>query len=459
MSELPVVVIVGRPNVGKSSIFNRILGRRAAVVSDREGVTRDRHFQVADWNGSYFHIVDTGGFIDRTGEDLDEQVRLQIQAALAEADLAIFLADGLTGITDVDMRFARMVLKSGRKTILAVNKSERRNTQIESHQFWNLGLGNPFAVSALDGSGVADLLDEMVRQLPTIVRSPPDDHTIRVAILGRPNSGKSTLVNALIGENRLVTSAIAGTTRDSIDTEFEYEGHRMVLTDTAGLRKKARVSDEVEYFSNMRALESIRRSHVCILLVDAERGVEEQDLRIATQIEQSGKAMILALNKWDLIPAESKTFDHLVKEIVYNFPDLEWVPILSISGMKGKRLPRLLNEVVLVHQRMAQVFGRERVIEFFNQAIESHPHPGSNQGSIIITRCCQVTTHPPGLALEVARTDLVQPAYLRYLKKQAMDFFDLMGTPLKIYLRKRLELRSDENLQRFVDYNAGNPDY
>ena len=378
---LPTVVIVGRPNVGKSSLFNRILGRRAAVVANRDGVTRDRHYQVGEWNGAHFQVVDTGGFISKDLDALDMQVKRQIETAIDDADLVLFLVDGRVGVTELDQTFARLIQRKigpgegTRPVRLVVNKAESRSVALEAHQYWILGLGEPRPVSALHGEGVADLLDDMVAALPASPLSLPKEDRIKVAILGRPNSGKSTMVNALVGEDRVITSEVAGTTRDAIDTEFEYQGQKFLLTDTAGLRRKARVKDEVEYFSNMRALEAIRRSDVCLLLVDTERGMEIQDFRICDLIRETGKGLIIALNKWDTLGADSKTYDHMVKELHFKNPDLEGFPFLAVSGLTGKRLTRVLDEVIKVKANLARVLGRDNVIRFFEEIVSKHPHP------------------------------------------------------------------------------------
>jgi GTP-binding protein len=450
--QLATVVIVGRPNVGKSSFFNRVLGRLAAVVANREGVTRDRHYQMAEWNGHYFQVVDTGGFMAKDLDGLNGSVRKQIEVAIEEADVVLFLADGRVGITELDQTFARVIQKSGRPVILVVNKAESRNVALESAQFWNLGLGEPFPISALQGDNVADLLDKVLEYLPTKPRFVPREDVIRVAILGRPNAGKSTMVNSLVGEDRVITSAIAGTTRDAIDTEFEWEGRKFILTDTAGLRRKARVKDEVEYFSNMRALEAVRRSDVCVLLVDSLRGMEIQDHRICTLIQEVGKGLIVCLNKWDAVDPGDKTFDHMVKALRQKNPDLEGTPFLSASGLTGKRLVRVLEEVVKVKDNLGRVLGRENVIRFLEEVVAKHPHPATSLGPVILERCCQVLVNPPALAFEVSHPERVQAAYVRYLRRQAYEFFQIEGAPLRIWFRSRFKLRTDEDLLSYLHW-------
>ncbi|MCD6025182.1 MAG: ribosome biosis GTPase Der [Fibrobacteria bacterium] len=447
---LPSVVIAGRPNVGKSSLFNRILGRRAAVVHDREGVTRDRHFQEKEYNGKRFMIVDTGGFMPKVEGTLDEQVRDQIGTALDEADLVLFVTDGRTGITAQDENFAKLVMRKRRPTILVVNKTEKPDDARAAAEAWSLGMGEPMPVSAISGSGVRDLLDKIAEMLPaTAVDTGPDD-TLRLAVLGRPNSGKSTLVNALLGENRVVTSAVAGTTRDAIDTELEFKGRKIRLTDTAGLRKKARVSDEVEKFSNLRALEAIRRSQVCLLLIDTPDEIGEQDFRIVQKIQEAGKGLIIGLNKWDLMEADDKTFDKTVVEILYRNPELEGIPIVSISALTGKRVERVLDLAFEVKDNLSKILGRDNVIRYFQEVVEAYPHPHTSQGPARILRACQVMVDPVALAFEVGHPDRILPSYQRYLKKKAMEFFDLKGVPLRIWFRSRFQLRTDEELSGYL---------
>ncbi len=448
---LPCVVIAGRPNVGKSSIFNRILGRRAAVVSDREGVTRDRHYQDKEYDGRYFRVVDTGGFMPRGEDGVDEQVRNQIGAALDEAAVILFVIDGRTGVTAQDQEFARMVMRRKRPVLLLVNKSERPETAREAVEAWSLGMGEPLPVSAISGFGIRDMLDKIVTMLPDAgEREHAADETLRLAVLGRPNAGKSTLVNALLGENRVITSEKAGTTRDAIDTEFEYKGRRVLLTDTAGLRKKARVHDEVEKFSNLRALEAIRRSQVCLLLIDTPDDIGEQDYRICQKVQEAGKGLIIGLNKWDLVEAGDKTFDHTVRDILQRNPELEGVPFVAISALTGKRVQRVLDLAFEVKANLSRILGRDNVIRFFHETVDAYPHPSTSQGPARLQRCCQVMVDPVALAFEVSHPERVLPSYVRYLRRKAMEFFDLKGVPLRIWFRSRFQLRTDEELAAYV---------
>jgi len=456
MSAFPVVCIVGRPNVGKSSLFNRILGRRAAVVSNREGVTRDRHYQEAQWQGTKFTLVDTGGFM--TDEQIDvlaDSVREQIFTAVNEADLILFMVDIRVGITALDQQFAKHILKTEKPVILVANKSEEAADRAENFAFLKLGMGTPRTVSALTGYAVLSLLDEVVLHLPKKGKATEENAAISFAILGRPNVGKSTLLNKILGEDRVVVSDIPGTTRDSIDCYFKYNGVNFKVTDTAGLRKKAKVAkqkDEVEIFSNMRTMESIRRSDVVVLLLDTTRGFEIQDLRIITEIRKAGKGLILAINKWDILEnKDSKSFDLIVKEIREKDPLFEWVPVISISALEGLRVHRLLQEIQTVYANCKRVIGRERVAETFKTAIQRNPHHSRGGHSVPLKRACQILTNPPVITVETPYPDLVDEAYKRYLLKTFFEEFGLKGAPLRLNFDKNLRLRSDEDLENHAN--------
>jgi GTP-binding protein len=450
MSSLPVVCIVGRPNVGKSSLFNRILGRRAAVVSDREGVTRDRHYQEAEFQGTKFTLVDTGGFM--TDEQIDvlaDSVREQIFAAVKDADLILFMVDVRVGITTLDSQFAKLILKTEKPVILVANKSEEAKDRAESWAFLKLGMGEPRTVSALTGYAVLSMLEEIVLLLPKKEKRKEEQTAISFAILGRPNAGKSTLLNKILGEERVVVSALPGTTRDSIDCDFKYNEINFKVTDTAGLRKKAKVAkqkNEVEIFSNMRTMESIRRSDVVVLLLDATRGFEIQDLRIITEIRKIGKGLILAINKWDILENKNpKSFDLILKEIKEKDPLFEWIPVISISALEGLRVHRLLQEIQVVHANCKRVIGRERVAEIFKTAIEKNPHHSRSGHSVPLKRACQILTNPPVITIETPYPDLVDESYKRYLLKTFFEEFGLKGAPLKLNFDRTLHLRKDED--------------
>ena len=438
--KLPVVCIIGRPNVGKSSLFNRILGRRAAVVSDRDGVTRDRHYQNANYKGHEFTVVDTGGFLpDDSIDVLADSVRTQIFNAVEESDLVLFMVDIRVGITKLDQQFARLVHKLDKKVILVANKSENLGDRQESFEFLSYAC--------------LSLLDEVVSILPTPVRGERrEERPIRFAILGRPNAGKSTLLNRLLRQERAVVSDIPGTTRDSIDCDFVVDGQKFVVTDTAGLRKKAKVEDEVEVFSNMRTLESIRRSDLSVLMVDCTRGMEVQDYRIITEIRKAGKGLIVVLNKWDILPNKSdKSFDHMVKEFLEREPMLEYVPILSISAKEGQRVGRVVQAIETVYANCRRVLGRDRVAESFANFLQEKSPPSRSGKVVSLTRACQVMVEPPVIAIETRTPDLVDESYKRFLLKKFYEEFQLQGAPLRLNFDRKLTLRKDEELEQFTE--------
>ena len=448
-------MIVGRPNVGKSSLFNRILGRRAAVVSDREGVTRDRHFQDVSWDSRRFTLVDTGGYLPDEGIDpLAGSVRAQISAAVDEASVVLFLVDGIVGLTELDMRFAKVLRGADRPVVLVVNKSENPDTRLEAWDFLKLGFGEPFMVSAVTGYEVGNLLSRVIELVPADAWSDGDrpgessaersDDAVRVAILGKPNAGKSTLVNRLVGEDRTVVSDIPGTTRDSIDCTLKWKGKTFVLTDTAGLRKKAKISDEVEYFSNMRSLEAIRRSQVCVVMVDAVAGIGEQDLRIIRQIVANDRGLIVLFNKWDLVEKGDKTWDHMTRDLLAKYNELEDMPLFSVSALTGQRVSRLLDTIAQVRDNMRRVLGRDALVEVFERAVAENAHPDRHSKPVLMRRACQILIEPVVVAVECTQPELVDDHWKRYFTRRLRQRFELTGAPVKLNFDREIHLRKDD---------------
>jgi GTPase len=450
MSKLPVVAILGRPNVGKSSLFNRLTGKRTAVVSNREGVTRDRHFERIEWDDVPFDLVDTGGYLpDGEADPLAALVRDQIYLAIRQSDVVLFMVDGRVAPTYEDMELSAMVRKSGKPMMLLCNKTERPSDRDTAWEYMALGIGEPLMVSAAAGTGISDMMTRLVAMLPEVaVQEEVVDskQRINLAVLGRPNVGKSTLVNKMLGEDRQIVSDIPGTTRDAIDNEFDWQDYRIVLTDTAGLRKKAKVQGEVEYFSNQRSLEAIRRSDVCVLVVDSITGMEIQEYRIIEQIRAMGKGLIILLNKWDLVEKEDKTFDHFRKAVIHKVPDMAFIPFLSVSALKGQRVHKVLEMVTEVYWNSRRVIGREPLIEMFLEALDQNPHPIRDTKKIKMTRICQIMTMPIVVAIEVTHPMHVDESWKRYFLKRLYDTFPLQGAVVKLNFDREIRLRKDEEM-------------
>ena len=455
MKKLPTVVIVGRPNVGKSSLFNRIVGRRAAVVSDREGVTRDRHYHEILWDDRRFNLVDTGGYLlDAEVDEMADSVRGQIFQAVEDASVIVFLVDAQTGIADLDIAFAKIIRKVNNPCILVANKGEKADDRYNIYDFLKLGLGEPFPLSALTGFQVGDFLQKVVSHIPPQAKGEyhleeMDDNKIKFAILGRPNAGKSTLLNQILGETRQIVSPVAGTTRDSIDCEFLFQGKEFVITDTAGLRKKGKVNDEVEYFANMRSIEAIRRSYVSVVMVDVVQGLGLQDMRIIRQVLKHDKGLVILLNKWDALDKDDKTYDQMVRTLKEKLPELERVPIFSISALTGQRVPRIFEAVMQVHENCFRVLGRDQLMELFDRAIYDNAHSMRNNQCIIMTKICQVMVNPIVLSIECNHPEFVDESWKRFFVRRVRESFDLLGAPVKLNFDKTIRLRSDEDLVKF----------
>ncbi len=436
MSTEPLVSIVGRPNVGKSSLFNRIVGRRAAVVDDMPGVTRDRHYATAVWNGLQFRIVDTGGLVPTSDTPIEREIHKQVDMALAESDFIIFLVEAGTGPTDLDEMIAKHLRRVPReKLILAVNKSESYARQLTAYEYAGLGMGDPMAISAIHGQGVADMLDTVVATIADSHEDPgetPADEAIRVAVVGRPNAGKSSLVNKLLGQERMIVDDIAGTTRDAVDSSFVHHGIPFVIIDTAGLRKKARVKENVEYYSNLRALESIKRSTVCVVLFDVTQGIGEQDLKIVSRVQELHKGLVLCFNKWDLAEKDSKTFDQMVAEIRNRYLELRHAPMMAISAKTGQRVVRILDKATDVRNAMRARVSRSGLEKNLFEWSRKNPHPNMGTRSIRILGAKQMEAEYPLFHIFATNSSKVQTSYARFLTNKLYDTYGFEGCPLKL---------------------------
>ena len=434
----PVVAIVGRPNVGKSTLFNRLVGRRKAVVIDTPGATRDRNYGEVTWNGVSFWVVDTGGFEPLATEGIGVDVRDQAHIALEEADLTVLLVDGLGGCTPDDKELVEVLRRQAHSFLLAVNKIDGQKQEEGLYEFYALGIEPLFPVSAEHGRGVAELLDALVDQLPEQpTEEPAEEGLISFAVIGRPNVGKSSLVNNLLGMDRTLVSEVPGTTRDAIDTHFTFEDQPFVAIDTAGIRRKARISERVEAYSVMRALRSLGRCDVACLLMDGTQGVIEQDVRIAGYTEETGRGLVLVVNKWDLVEKDTSTTGQWVKTIREKMPFVAYAPVLFISALTGSGVRRLLPAVIEVasqHRRRIPTAALNNCIE---KALSRHHPPQYRGQQVKVYYAAQIRVSPPTFALVVNHTKGVVASYRRYLVNRIRDSFGFEGTPLELRIRAR----------------------
>lgn len=439
---IPIIAIVGRPNVGKSSLFNRILRKRAAVVDDLPGVTRDRNYRPFAWEGGQFTLVDTGGFTMREKETLHRSINDQVDLAVNEASAVLFVVEAGTGVTAEDEHIARLLRKrAAAKTILVVNKSESARMQFEIDAFRNLGLGEPRPVSALHGSGVADVLDDAARLatktgIPEGAPEEEDRAALRIAIVGRPNVGKSSIVNKLLMQERMIVNDAAGTTRDSIDSPLIYKERPVILIDTAGLRKKSHVKEDLEYYFNLRAIKSIDRCDVCAVVVDASDGLGVQDLRIVRKALELHKGMLLLWNKWDLV-AEKKhdTFDKLVAGVRRDFQELRPLPMLATSALTGRRIPALIDEAMKIRERMTVRLGAAEFEDNIFTWVRAHPHPAIPKQPVRFLGARQVDAPYPRFRFFVTNPKNVAPLYVRFLTNRIYATYDFEGCPIKLEFR------------------------
>lgn len=436
MAKRATVAIVGRPNVGKSALFNRILHRREAVVHDTSGVTRDRHYGASTWNGQPFYVVDTGGLVPRAQEGIEALVRESALIAVAEADLLLFMVDVRTGITDLDEDLARIVQRRNKPVLLVANKSEGAAGPSLAAECWKLGLGEPFAISALHGTGVAELLDAVAERLPENLATQPDsDADLRVAIVGRPNVGKSSLVNALVGEPRTLVSPEPGTTRDSIDSRVRWHNHDIDLIDTAGIRRRSRLTNAVDVFSSLRSLRSIERADVCILLLDATEKSTQQDTRIAGRIHKAGKGLVVCYNKWDLVDKDTHTVDRFTRDFRDEFAFARYAPLLFISAKTRQRIHKPLEVAWTVGEARSREVATAKINRVLEEAATRRPPHYYRGGNGHVKYGCQVAVKPPRFAVYVNNPTYFDRAYIRYLNNALRAAFDFPGTALRIELR------------------------
>lgn len=430
----PVVALVGRPNVGKSALFNRIVGGHAAIVSDEAGTTRDRHFGLAEWNGRQFWLVDTGGLPDDTRDQMDGEIRRQVLEAVGEADLLVFVVDAKQGVHPNDSKVLDLLRASRKPWMLAANKVDDPSST-EFYEFYALGAGEPVPVSATNGKGSGDLLDEIVARIPETHEEWGE--AIRVAVIGRPNVGKSSIVNRLLGEERLVVSEVAGTTRDAIDTPLRYHGRDVVFVDTAGLRRQSRVDEGIEFYSALRTRRAIERADVCILVLDATEGLHNQDLKIATLAWDAGRALIVVVNKWDLKDKDDNTAHKFETEVGEKAPYFKFVPFIFTSAKTGQRIARILDTIFEVEQERLKRVPTSQVNATLQELLARRQPPQAAGNEVKLNYATQVETAPPIIAVFGNHPELVQEHYVRYLHNGFREAYGFTGNPLSIVLRRK----------------------
>lgn len=438
----PLVAIVGRPNVGKSMLFNRLVGQRLSIVEDTPGVTRDRLYAECEWCGRQFNIVDTGGIEPNTDSEILQFMREQAQIAIDSADVIVLVTDIRTGVTAADKEVANMLKRSHKPIVLAVNKADSTGGDDPAiYEFYELGLGDPIGTSAVHGHGTGDLLDACIANFPEETEDEEEDDSIKVAVIGKPNVGKSSLVNAVLGEKRVIVSNVAGTTRDAVDSKFENEHGKYVFIDTAGIRRKSKVEERVEKFSVMRAQLAIERADVCLIMIDARDGVTDQDTKIAGIAHESGKASIIVVNKWDLIDKETGTMEKMRKDIMRDLSFMPYAPIVFISAMTGQRVDRIF-ELINFANDMSNMRITTGMLNDVLSDAQARVQPPTDKGRRLrIYYMTQVGIKPPTFIIFCNKRELFHFSYQRYLENQIRAVFGLEGTPIRIIIRQK----GDEN--------------
>lgn len=434
-----LVAIVGRPNVGKSTLFNRLTQTHRAIVNDEAGTTRDRQYGKVDWNGVEFSIVDTGGWVVNSDDVFEEEIRKQVKIAIEEADVILFVVDVTSGLTDLDAQVGQILRKDKKPVILISNKVDNNELQYDAAEFYKLGLGDPQCISSLSGSGTGDLLDLILEKLPKKKEEDMDEELPRVAIVGRPNAGKSSIINAFIGEDRYIVTDIAGTTRDSIHTRYSKFGYDFYLVDTAGIRKKGKVTEDLEYFSVIRSIRSIEDADICVLMIDATRGIEAQDMNIVQLIQKNRKGIVVCVNKWDLIKEKDSkstlTMEKAIRERLAPFDDF---PIIFTSALTKQRIFKVIEAAMEVYENRKQKISTSKLNEYFLPLIENYPPPSTKGKYIKIKYVTQLpNTQIPSFVFYANLPQYVKEPYKRFLENKMREQWNLTGTPINIFVRQK----------------------
>ena len=435
---LPLVAVVGRPNVGKSTFFNKVVGRRVSIVEDTPGVTRDRIYAEAEWLGVHFALIDTGGIEPDSKDIILSQMREQAEMALDTSEVILFMVDGKEGLTSADREVGEMLMKTGKKVVLAVNKMDKPELPVDFYDFYELGLGEPIPISSANMLNLGDLLDEIIASFPEGAGTEEDD-TIKIAMIGKPNVGKSSLINRLLGENRVIVSPIAGTTRDSIDTPFVHDGEKYTLIDTAGIRRKSKVNEDIEKFSVIRAVAAIERCDVCMLMIDATEGVTEQDKKIAGIAHEAGKGIIVVVNKWDLVEKETNTMRDFKADIARELGFMSYAPSIFISALTGQRVSQVIDMAKYVAENRTMRVPTGKLNTIITDATMMKQPPSDKGKRLKIYYVTQVGVKPPLFSFKINSRPLMHFSYSRYLENQIREAFGFEGTSLKFVFREKGE--------------------
>jgi GTP-binding protein len=435
---LPTVAVIGRPNVGKSSLFNRFLQKKIAVVDEVAGVTRDRNYSICDWAGRSFYLIDTGGIVPDSSDLMEKLITDQTDFAIFEADLILFLVDSHTGVDSVDLKIARSLKKAGRNCLLIANKADNEVIDLQAYEFMKLGLGEPVLASATGGRGIGELLDKVVENLPEDEKeNESDDKPIRIAVVGRPNVGKSSFINKLIGQDRLIVTPIAGTTRDAVDTPFEYDDQKYTLIDTAGLRRKYKVTENIEFYTNLRTDRALESCDVAVVIVDATEKVSSQDQKVLDKVLSTRRPAVLVVNKWDLIEKDSYTADQFTKDINDILSKYSYLPIIYISALSGQRVSKVIDFVNKVHQENHKRLSTSELNDFLQRAVaKTHP-PARKAKHIKLNYITQSEVAPPTFIIFSNYPELIDKAYIMYLNNQLRNSFGFEGIPIRLKFKNK----------------------
>ncbi|MBI1768554.1 MAG: ribosome biogenesis GTPase Der [Bacteroidetes bacterium] len=432
-----IVAIVGRPNVGKSTFFNRLVEQRQAIMDDMPGVTRDRHYGYAEWTGKFFTVIDTGGYVTGSDDKFESQIRRQVELAVDECSAVIFMVDCQQGLTGYDKEFANIVRRSKKPVLIAANKADTPKKTSEANEFYELGMGEVYPISSENGSGTGELLDELVKILPSEGIKDPNAGIPKIAILGRPNVGKSSLLNVLLGTDRSIVTDEAGTTRDAIHSHYKMYGKDFILTDTAGIRKKSKLMEDVEFYSVLRSLRALEESDVCIIVIDAQRGLESQDVNIISLAQKQGKGMVIMVNKWDLIEKDTKTADKIKKEMNEKIAPIDYVPFIFASALTKQRIFQVVEKAVEVFENKSKKVPTSALNDALLPEIAHYPPPALKGKLIQIKYITQVAAKTPSFAFFCNLPQYIQESYKRFLENRLREKFDFTGTPVRLFFRKK----------------------